>query len=249
MTFLTGNQREAAEAAELEAAEAAMNGTQVDPQVEALAPTDTPVEPEMNPSEDKSDWESRYKHLQSHGDKVKADLQAQLQEAQTKLKELQGGEPTTEEEVAKLREELATLQGKDEARETESHVSDAQTKVGQAHPDFVGIIQSQEFADWIKGQPQVFQDAIYADRPDAQMAINALTLYKTSGGFNARQEEAQQAQMLDQAAMAVNNGHREQPQANTAKQWTWAEINALSPSQYDKFESEIDQAIAEGRVR
>lgn len=241
MTYLTGEQREAQEQAELQAAEAQFTGHQPDPQVEALAPTDTPTEPN-EPAEPEIDWQKRYKDLQSHSDKTNAELRQQLKEAT-------GAEPTTEEEVAALRKELETLQGKDEARETESLVADAQTLVGQSHPDFVGIIQSQEFAEWIKGQPQVFQDAIYAERPDATMAINALTLYKTSGGYNARQEAAQQQQILDQAAMAVNNGHHEQPQADARKTWTWAEIDSLSQSKYNQYEAEIDQAIADGRVR
>lgn len=237
MAYQTGEQRAAAEDAALAEAEAEFNGTTTD-----LHPEDTPTPEPETPTAEEVDWEKRYKDLQSYHDKTTGELKGQL-------KELTGGEPTTEEEVAELKAQLETLKGIEQGRETESLVAEAQQRVGQAHPDFVGIIQSTEFAEWIKEQPQVFQDAIYADRPDAQMAINALTLYKTSGGYNQRQEATQQQQMLDQAAMSVNSGHREQPQSEVQKTWTWAEINSLSPSQYDKLEAEIDTAIAEGRVR
>lgn len=242
MTYETRDQRNARQDAELEQAEAEFNGTQVDPQVEPEAPLDTPAEPEQE-AEATIDWEKRYKDLQSHSDKTKGELQG-------RIAELEGNAvPSTEEEVAELKAQLEELQGKEANRETETLVAEAQQQVGNAHPDFVGIIQSKEFAEWIKTQPQVFQDAIYAERPDAPMAINALTLYKTSGDFQQRQAAEQQQLNADQAAMAVNSGHREQPQANTQKQWTWAEINALSPSQYDKFEAEIDAAMSEGRIR
>jgi hypothetical protein len=33
------------------------------------------------------------------------------------------------------------------------------------------------------------------------------------------------------------------------KTWTWDEIRKLKPSEYDKFEKEIDMANREGRIR
>lgn len=234
--YMTSTQREASEDAALAQAEVAM-GIPADPQT-PQEPLDTPVDPQTPPLEPVVDWEKRYKDHQSYADKKTADLEAEL-------KALKGETPSTEEEVLALRGQVEDLLGKDQVRETETLVQAAQNQVGNAHPDYVGVINSHEFADWIKTQPQVFQDAIYADRPDAVMAINALTLYKTGTGFNQRQEQAQQQQ---DAAMSVNAGHREVPQTSVEKIWTYAEIDSLSPSQYDKLEATIDVAISEGRV-
>lgn len=243
-TYMTSSQREANEGAALAEAEAAL-GIPQDSQAAQGAPVDTPkdpTEPSQAPQEPAVDWEKRYKDHQSYADKKMAELQEEL-------KSLKGEEATPEEEVAAMRKQIEELQGKESERETESHVGQAQAQVGEAHPDFVSIINSHEFAEWIKTQPQVFQDAIYADRPDAVMAINALTLYKTGTGFNQRQEQANRQQMQQDAAMSVQAGHREAPQTSTEKIWTYAEIDALSPSQYDKLEATIDKAIMEGRVQ
>jgi chromosome segregation ATPase len=237
--YKTSSQREATEDAELAAAERALSMTTDSPEI---TPVDTPTDTKAEPTEPQVDWEKRYKDHQSYADKQMATLQSEL-------KALKGEKPSTEDEVNALREQVASLQGKEALRETESIVQQAQNQVGEAHPDFVGIINSHEFAEWVKTQPQVYQDAVYAERPDAVMAINALTLFKTGTGYNQRQDKAKQAKMQQDAAMSVNGGHREAPQSSTEKVWTYAEIDSLSPTQYDKLEATIDKAISEGRVR
>lgn len=238
--YMTGETRAAQEDAELAAAEAEFNGEQVDPQAQQ-EPVDTPAEPVEAPQEPAVDWEKRYKDLQSHSTKKENELKAKLEEA--------GVVPEETDKVAEMEQQLAELRAKDELRETENHVAQAQATVGAAHPDFVQVINSPEFASWIEGQPQVYRDAIYADRPDASMSIDALTLFKVQSGFMANKAAEAQAQMQDQAALSVGGGHREAPQSRQEKMWTWNEIQSLSPREYDKLESEIDKAIRDGRVQ
>lgn len=237
--YMTGETRAAQEAAELDAAEREFNGEPMDPQAQQ-EPVDTPQEPVEAPQEPAVDWEKRYKDLQSHSTKKENELKSKLEEA--------GVEPEETDKVAEMEQRLAELQAKEEARETEDLVAQAQATVGAVHDDFVQVINSPEFAEWIQGQPEVFRDAIYADRPDAQMSINALTLFKTQSGYTERREGNAQREQLDQAAMSVNGGHREAPATQQAKVWTWNEIKSLSPHEYSKLEVEIDQALAEGRV-
>jgi hypothetical protein len=239
--YMSGEERSAQEDAELQAAEKAFNDEFGAPDAQAQATSDEPVEEQSQ--EPAVDWEKRYKDLQSHHDKTTNELKQRLAELG------EGAEPTTEDEVKKLREQLEALQGKESARELEAAVAQAQAAVGQAHPDFVSVINSPEFAEWVKGQPQVYQDAIYADRPDASLAIDAITLFKVQGGSMQRQAAQEQQKQMEQAAMTVNGGHREAPQASTEKTWTWAEIQSLSAHDYDKLEAEIDKAIRDGRVR
>lgn len=234
--FMSGEERAAQEERELAAAEAAFNGEPQEP--EQVTP-EVPQEP-AEPQEPAVDWEKRYKDLQSHHDKTTNELRAKLKE--------HGVEPEETDQVAELQKQLAELQAKEEARETDDYVAQAQEAVGAVHPDFVNVINSPEFAQWIQTQPQVYQDAIYADRPDAPLAIDALTLFKVQSGEPQRQAEAAQRAQLEQAAMDVRGGHREAPQASAEKQWTWAEIQSLSPHEYDKLETEIDKAIRDGRV-
>lgn len=245
--MLNKEQREAKENAELAAAEAAYaeaNGTTT----EAPAPTTDEVTddgtrgtPEATPEQTQEtvDWEKRYKDLQSYHDKEKTDLLDKLKAA--------GVEPDETDRVAELEEQLSQLQAKETQRETTDAVAQAQKAVSTAHPDFVGVISSPEFSEWIKSQPEVYQHAIYDDRPDANLAINALTLFKVQSGSMNQASQAKQAQ--DQAALAVSRGHREVPQTTQEKVWSWNEINKLSPSEYAKYEKAIDAAYQKGLIR
>lgn len=236
--YMSGEDRAEQEAAELAAAEREFNG---EPQAPADILQDTPNEPANAPQESDVDWEKRYKDLQSYTDKQKNELQEKLREA--------GVEPDEADKVAEMEKQLQELRAKDEARETQDLVAQAQATVSAAHPDFVSVINSQEFAAWIKTQPQVYQDAIYADRPDATMSVDALTLYKVQSGHSDREAAKQHQQQLDQAALNVGGGHREAPVSQQEKVWSWNEIQSLTPLEYEKFEKEIDAALLEGRVR
>lgn len=240
--YMTGATRASIEEEELKAAEQAYAesiGTaphQEDTRKEEIQEQDVQQE---KPSE--VDWEKRYKDLQSHADKTKNELMSKLKEA--------GVEPEESDRVAEMELQLAELRSKDEQRETLDLVARAQEAVHTAHPDFVQVINSSEFAEWIKTRPQVYQDAIYDDRPDAAMASDALTLFKVQSGYNDRKAAQANKQLQDQAALSVGGGHREVPASQQEKVWSWNEIQSLTPSEYDKLESVIDKALQEGRVR
>lgn len=245
MTGATRLQQEDAELAAAEKAYAEAHGLdlpQEDTQApQAEAPAQAPAqEPAEAPQEHEVDWQKRYKDAQSHFTKQTNELKEKLKAA--------GVEPEETDKVAELEQQLAILQAKDADRETIDLVAQAQAAVSAVHPDFVQVIDSPDFAAWIKEQPEVYQKAIYDDRPDAAMASNALTLFKVQSGFNERQAQMNQQQLQDQAAMSVSGGHREAPQSQQEKVWTWNEIQSLSPYEYDKLESTIDKAIQEGRV-
>lgn len=243
--LLNKEQREAKEDAELAAAEAAFeaeHGTATPNTTDEVVDDGTRGTPSEAPEQSKAeevDWEKRYKDLQSYHDKEKAELLGKLKEA--------GVEPDETDRVAELEAQLAELQAKENVRETESAVADAQKAVSSAHPDFVAVISSPDFAEWIKGQPDVYQHAIYDDRPNASLAIDALTLFKVQTGNAQASQRAKQ--MQDQAALSVSGGHREIPQTKQEKVWTWAEINHMSPSEYSAHEKEIDAAFSKGLIR
>lgn len=247
--YMTKEGREAKEEAELAAAEAsheAQFGTQEVPTATpstndgvtddgTRAPQETPEQaPEV-------DWEKRYHDLQSFSDKRTNELREQLKAA--------GVAEEEPDKVAELEAQLAELQAKEATRETDSIVAQAQNAVGAVHPDYVDVINSPEFSEWIKSQPDVYQHAIYDDRPDAQMSINALTLFKVQSGAMTRNSQQRTKEMQDQAAMSVSGGHREAPDVQAKKIWTWAEVQKMNPAEYARNEKAIDEAIMENRIR
>lgn len=226
--YETGAERAAREAAELVALEAQAGGQQP-----AQDPSQgTPAPAGQQAAAQPIDWEKRYKDLQSHHDKTISELKSQLpaQDFETENEKLQ-------RQVAELHQDLAQRNIADKVRE-------AQQQVGAAHPDFVGIIQSEQFATWIESQPDIFKNSIYGEIPDATLAIKVLTLFK------AEATPAQPQVEPDPAAMAVGRGQTGVPQEATGpKIWSMAEINRMNPSQYAQHADEIDKAFAEGRVR
>lgn len=167
------------------------------------------------PSDTPIDWEKRYKDLQSFHDKTK------------------GVDPTAFESV---QSELASLKAG-------NYINEQRGLLSQAHPDFEGVIQSEQFGTWIEGQPTAFQESIYdAEKLDGQMASKAIDLFKMEFSQQAPDTSAE-------AAMAVSGGHRETPEVSNKKQWTYAEIDLMTADEYAAHRDEIRTAISEGRIQ
>lgn len=226
--YETGAERAAREAAELAALEGQGQEQQQDPAQDT--PAQTPAQSPAQPI----DWEKRYKDLQSHHDKTLTELRSQLpaQDFETENEKLQ-------RQVAELHQDLAQ-------RNTADKVREAQQQVGAAHPDFVGIIQSEQFATWIESQPDIFKDSIYSEVPDANIAVKVLTLFKAE--HQAPQQPQQPAPQ--DASMAIGRGQQGTPsEVNGPKIWSMSEIQRMNPTEYAANAQEIDLAFAEGRVR
>lgn len=218
--YMTGEQRAAAEAAELAQAEGQDQRT-----------ADTQM-PDASQSQ-QVDWEKRYRDLQSYSAKQINELKSKIpaQDFETENEKLQ-------RQVAELHQDL-------NARNVADKVREAQMKVAAAHPDYDRVIPSQEFATWIEMQPEVFKNAIYDEVPNAELAIRALSLFK----METQQPQQRQAQPHP-ASMAVRERHQEVPQELQGKKvWTYAEIQRMNPNEFAKHEAEIDKAIAEGRIK
>lgn len=260
MTDIMGKEeRLAKEDAALQQAEAqhaaSFGTTQVAPQAQAPATQQPATTPETHASttqESAVDWEKRYKDLQSHADKQKAATEKRLQTLEEQLRGA-GMEPTSgKDAMTEVQEELEALKQFKHTVEVQEAVHKAQMAVSATHPDFEEIITDPIFEEWVKEQPEVFKKAIYDDVPDAGLAIKALTLFKAETGLMGASQVSKDhsKEQKELAAQVINDGRRrEQPASQQKKIWTQAEINALSPSQYDTLEAEIDAAFAEGRIR
>lgn len=213
---------------------------------QAAAPATQEPAPARHEDESQVDWEKRYKDLQSHSDKRINTLLEQMKAA--------GVQEQEPDKLQAMQDEVAQLREFKRGMEVQQAVQKAQQAVREAHPDFEEIVPDPLFEEWIKTKPEVFQKAIYDEVPDAAMASSVLTLFKAETGLMGasmlQQDQAALQQQQALAAQAVSDGkRREAPDTKQKKVWTQAEINALSPSQYDSLEAEIDAAFAEGRIR
>ena len=213
------------------------------------------------------DWEKRYRDLQSYHDKKLNKVNKELAEAKKTTLSL-----SSPEEVSKFMDEnpdlyrmmqtIAFEQGSSAveqiSNELETIKSDTQdtkqvslvTKIKASHPDFDTIVGSSEFHAWAEGQTQEVQQWIYKNPDNANLAIAALDLYKAKTGYKSdtkEKAEKPKSKASDTAADAVTTSGSPDVSSNK-KVWKASEIKKLTPSQFEKYEADIDLAWEEGRV-
>jgi len=147
----------------------------------------------------------------------------------------------SENQVAELQTRLDAMQG----RETEILKREAEKDLRETHPDFDEIRNSDEFQDWASLQPESIKDWIFNNPSDATLASRALDLFKKDIGLeqpksNSKQTKRSAADMISTKTTSV--------EPNQQRVWSEREITAMSVAEFDKYESEISDAMQEGRI-
>jgi len=147
----------------------------------------------------------------------------------------------SENQVAELQTRLDAMQG----RETEILKQEAEKDLLEKHPDFDEIRNSDEFQDWANLQPESIKDWIFNNPSDANLASRALDLFKKDIGLeqpksNSKQTKQSAADMISTKTTSVK--------PNQQRVWSEREIAAMSVAEFDKYESEISDAMQEGRI-
>jgi len=147
----------------------------------------------------------------------------------------------SENQVAELQTRLDAMQG----RETEILKREAEKDLREKHPDFDEIRNSDEFQEWANLQPESIKDWIFNNPSDATLASRALDLFKKDIGLeqpksNSKQTKQSAADMISTKTTSVD--------PNQQRVWSEREITAMSVAEFDKYESEISDAMQEGRI-
>ena len=147
----------------------------------------------------------------------------------------------SESKTKVLEERLSALQN----RENELIRKDAEKNLREKHPDFDEIRNSDDFQDWANLQPESIKDWIFNNPNDATLASRALDLFKKDIGLeqpksNSKQTKQSAADMISTKTTSV--------EPNQQRVWSEREITALSMAEFDKYESEISNAMQEGRI-
>lgn len=158
----------------------------------------------------------------------------------------QGGQFTEKlsAEVTKLKADLS-----------EANVQRALERIKNAHPDYHDIVNSNTFTAWLDMQAPDVRSWIEENQNNADTFIRALDLYKmdTQGVIPNKdaQKSTPKSAPVPSAAddIPVTGGATADAGGNHDKIWTREEIGKLHPSQYAKYEAEIDKAHLEGRIR
>ena len=219
----------------------------------------------------KPDYKKRYDDLKRHYDaklnEFKTREQELLEEATKNRTEYKA--PKTEEELEEFKnqypdvyevvETVAHLQSESKAKVLEERLSklqereqqlvrqDAEKRLMERHPDFEDIRNSDDFHGWAKEQPKSIQDWIYANADDADLASRALDLFKKDFGIEPTKTKSSSKQTRQSAADMVST-KTTSVEPKQKKVWSEKEIAAMSIDEFDRYESEISDAMQEGRI-
>ena len=152
----------------------------------------------------------------------------------------------SENQVAELQTRLDAMQG----RETEILKREAEKDLREKHPDFDEIRNSDEFQDWADLQPESIKDWIFNNPSDATLASRALDLFKKDIGLEVQQgtQPKSNSKQTKQSAADMISTKTTSVEPNQQRVWSEREIAAMSVAEFDKYESEISDAMQEGRI-
>ena len=152
----------------------------------------------------------------------------------------------SENQVAELQTRLDAMQG----RETEILKREAEKDLREKHPDFDEIRNSDEFQEWADLQPESIKDWIFNNPSDANLASRALDLFKKDIGLDVQQVTQPKSNSKQTAQSAADMISTKTTSVDTNQQRVWSEreIAAMSVAEFDKYESEISDAMQEGRI-
>ena len=152
----------------------------------------------------------------------------------------------SENQVAELQTRLDAMQG----RETEILKREAEKDLREKHPDFDEIRNSDEFQEWANVQPEAIKDWIFNNSSDATLASRALDLFKKDIGLDVPQvrQTRSNSKQTKQSAADMISTKTTSVDSNQQRVWSEREIAAMSVAEFDKYESEISDAMQEGRI-
>ena len=223
-------------------------------------------------AEVKHDYKKRYDDLKRHYDeKVQEfkDKEKQLEATLTEATRSQGiSLPKTEEELVKFKEEfpdvydvvetIATMKAGERAqileqeletireKEQNTRVQAAYQELLNSHPDFNEIKSDEKFLGWLEDQPSNISDGILKNNTDARWASRVVDLYKADANITTKRAKKKTS---DAAASVSSTKARDVADARSeGRTFKASDIAKMKPWEFEKLESEIDSARAEGRI-
>jgi len=219
------------------------------------------------------DYKKRYDDLKRHYDEKVQAFKQREKEMEQAMQSAAASQnitlPKSPEELERFKQEypdvfdvvetIATLKAQERAsgleqeievirqREKELKVQSAYRELTNNHPDFNEIKADEAFLAWLDEQPESISDGIYKNNTDARWASRVLDLYKADQGISTKRRTKS-----NEAAAAVIRSPKAKDISSEAtgdkKIWKVSQIARMKPYEFEKLESELDAARAEGRI-
>ena len=150
----------------------------------------------------------------------------------------------SESKAKVLEERLSQLQ----EREAQMRQEQAEKRLRERHPDFDDVRNSDDFHGWAKEQPDSIQQWIYDNANDADLASRAIDLFKKDIGMDVPAKKTKSSSKQKKSAADMVSTKTTSVEPNQEKIWSEKEIAAMSMAEFDKYESEISEAMQQGRI-
>ena len=203
------------------------------------------------------------RHLQRKEDEHKKEILA-VREQIASLTKTQVRLPKTDAEidewatkypdVAKVVETIATKKARENSKDIEQKIAyltekeqqvnrkAAETELGKRHADYDELRSDPSFHEWAERQPKMIQNALYDNEDDFEAASKAIDLFKLERDRDRNIEFEPK-----EAARTVNTRRKtREPNNQNKTKWSESKVRKLSGVQWDKFASEIEEAMASG---
>ena len=220
----------------------------------------------------KPDYKKRYDDLKKHYDsklnEFKSREQELIEEATSNRTEYKA--PKSPEELEQFKNEypdvyevvetVAHMQSETKAKVLEERLSKLQERENQLirqsaekrllerHPDFEDIRNSDDFHGWAKEQHSSIQAWVYENADDADLASRALDLFKKDFGVEPTKIKSSSKKPTRKSAADMVSTKTTSVEPAQQKVWSLREIEAMSVQEFDKYETEISDAMQEGRI-
>lgn len=133
--------------------------------------------------------------------------------------------------------------------------------IEKAHPDFVSVANSEDFAQWVQGSKVRMQMFAQANNYDVDSALELLGTYKSLR--NIKQQKVETTKAADESlkkveeesrskslkAAAVQQGGTGESSKPVYRRADLIRLRMQEPDRYESMAEDILQAYAEGRVR
>ena len=220
----------------------------------------------------KPDYKKRYDDLKKHYDSKLNEFKSREQEliveatqnrtdykapkSPEELEEFKNNYPDVYEVV----ETVAHMQSETKAKVLEERLSklqerenqlvrqDAEKRLLERHPDFEDIRNSDDFHGWAKDQHSSIQAWVYENADDADLASRALDLFKKDFGIELPKDKSVSKKPTRQSAADMVSTKTTSVEPNQQKVWSLKEIEAMSVQEFDKYETEISDAMQNGLI-
>ena len=219
----------------------------------------------------KPDYKKRYDDLKKHYDSKLNEFKSREQELieEATQNKIDYKAPKSQEELEQFKKEypdvyevvetVAHMQSESKTKVLEESLSKLQERENQLirqdaekilmdrHPDFEDIKNSDDFHNWAKEQHSSIQAWVYENNDDASLASRALDLFKKDLGIESKIKSSSKKPNRRSAADMVST-KTTSVEPTQQKVWSLKEIEAMSVQEFDKYETEISDAMQNGLI-